>query len=100
MFGYNRKTRFADITDGTSNSIMVAESTGNTGPWGQGGASTIRALTQQPYINGPDGIGGPFRGGCHVLMCDGSVRFVSENIDSTVMENLSTIQGGEVVNDF
>ena len=100
VFGYNRKTRIADIHDGTSNTIMVAESTGFTGPWGQGGASTIRAFTQQPYINGPDGIGGPYRGGCHVLLSDGSVRFVSENIDGKTIEALSTIQGGEVLNDF
>ena len=100
VFGYNRKTRIADIHDGTSNTVMVAESTGFTGPWGQGGASTIRAFTQQPYINGPDGIGGPYRGGCHVLLSDGSVRFVSENIDGKTIEALSTIQGGEAINDF
>ncbi len=100
VFGYNRKTRFADIHDGTSNTVMVAESTGFTGPWGQGGASTIRAFTQQPYINGPDGIGGPYRGGCHMLLSDGSVRFVSENIDGKTIEALSTIQGGEALNDF
>ncbi len=100
VFGYDRKTRIADITDGTSNTIIVAESTGSTGPWGQGGTSTIRAFTKQPYINGPDGIGGPFHGGCNMAMADGSVRFVSENIDPKVVEALSTIQGGEVVNDF
>ncbi len=48
--------------------MMIAESQGYTGPWAQGGSATIRALTQQPYINGPDGIGGPFRGGCNILM--------------------------------
>ncbi len=100
VFGYNRKTRFADIHDGTSNTVMVAESTGFTGPWGQGGASTIRPFTQQPYINGPDGIGGPYRGGCHMLLSDGSVRFVSENIDGRTLESLSTIQGGEAFGDF
>ncbi len=100
VFGYNRKTRIADITDGTSNTIMVAESNGNTGPWGQGGRATIRALTQQPYINGLDGIGGSFRGGCNILMADGSVRFISENIDSTTMERLAAIADGNVVGDF
>lgn len=100
VFGYDRKTRIHDITDGTSNSMMVAESQGYTGPWAQGGSATIRSLTQQPYINGPDGIGGPFRGGCHVLMADGAVRFVSENIDGATMEALSTIQGNEVIGEF
>jgi hypothetical protein len=100
VFGYDRKTGIRDIHDGTSNTMMIAESQGYTGPWAQGGTATIRSLTQQPYINGPDGIGGPFRGGCHILMADGAVRFVSENIDGGVMEALSTIQGSEVLNDF
>jgi hypothetical protein len=100
VFGYDRKTKISDITDGTSNTVMVAESTGLSGPWGQGGPATVVPLTQPPYINGPDGIGGPFRGGCHFLMADGSVRFVSENTDPIVIEKLATIQGGEVVEDF
>lgn len=100
FFGYDRKTRIRDITDGTSNTVMVAESNGLSGPWGQGGPATVVPFTQQPYINGPDGVGGPFRGGCHFLMADGSVRFVSENIDPSVVEKVTTIQGNEVVDDF
>ena len=100
MFGYDREVGFRNISDGLSNTFMVAESDGSTGAWGQGGSATIRAFTQQPYIKGPDGIGGPAIGGSHFLLGDGSVRFVSQNIDPTVVEALSTIQGGEVVNDF
>jgi len=100
FFAYDRATRIADITDGTSNTLMVAESDGQPRPWLQGGPSTIRPLTTQPYINGPDGIGGITRGGVQVLFADGSVRFISENIDPTVMEALVTIQGGEAVGDF
>lgn len=95
VFGYNRATRMRDIRDGTSNTMGVAEAGGNYGPWGAGGNATIRALTQKPYINGPDGIGGPYRGGLNVMMVDGSVRFVSEDIDPSVFEALSTISGGE-----
>lgn len=100
FFGYDRKTRMRDVTDGISNTVVVAESNGLSGPWGQGGPATVVPFTQQPYINGPDGVGGPFRGGCHFLMGDGAVRFVSENIDPSVVEKLATIQGGEVVEDF
>jgi prepilin-type N-terminal cleavage/methylation domain-containing protein len=32
------------------------------------------------------------------LLCDGSVQFMSENIDMTVYTGLSTMQGGETVN--
>lgn len=36
-------------------------------------------------------------GGCHFLYADGSVHFISENIDLGLYQALSTIQGGEVV---
>ena len=39
-------------------------------------------------------------GGGHFGMVDGSVRFVSEDIDLTVYRNLATIDGGEVVGEF
>ncbi|RLS58269.1 MAG: DUF1559 domain-containing protein [Planctomycetota bacterium] len=100
IFGYNRATRMRDITDGTSNTFAIAESDGYTGAWAQGGAATIRSLTQQPYIKGADGIGGPAIGGCHFGMADGAVRFVSENTDPQVLEALATMQGGEVVGEF
>ncbi len=100
IFGYNRVTRFRDITDGTSNTVMLSEAGSKFGPWGAGGDSTLRAFTAKPYINGPDGIGGPFRGGCNMGLADGSVRFISENIDPSVMENLARMADGNVVGDF
>ena len=39
-------------------------------------------------------------GGVHVQLCDGSVRFVSENIDRVVWRGVGTRSGGEVVSDF
>jgi type II secretory pathway pseudopilin PulG len=100
IFGFNRKTRFRDITDGTSNTMMISEATGEYGPWIAGGNATIRSLTKKPYINGPDGIGGPYRGGCNIGLADGAVRFVSENIDPTIFERLSTMADGQVIPNF
>jgi hypothetical protein len=97
VFGYNRITKIQDITDGLSNTMGVTESSKDYGPWGAGGPSTIRALTKKPYVNGPDGLGGPYPGGMNVLLMDGSVRFISENIDPSVLEAMSTIAGGEVI---
>jgi prepilin-type N-terminal cleavage/methylation domain-containing protein len=37
-------------------------------------------------------------GGGLFLLCDGSVQFLSENIDMSIYTGLSTIQGGEAVN--
>ncbi len=100
VFGYNRKTRLKDMLDGPSNTVMISEASKDYGAWSAGGTATIRSLTKKPYINGPDGIGGPFPGGCNMLMGDGSVRFISQNIDPKTMEGLITIRGGEVVNGF
>lgn len=99
-FGYDRKLKFRDVLDGTSNTVGVSEASKNFGGWGQGGSATIRSLTRKPYINGPDGIGSPFPGGANMMLLDGSVRFVSENIDPKVMEALVTIRGGERIGNF
>ncbi len=90
------------MTDGTSNTIMVTECTDKSaGPWAQGGKSTLRALTKKPYINGPTDYWvdqAPAASTC--LWGDGSVRFVSQNIDPELLEKLVTIQGGEIIGDF
>jgi len=96
-FAYDRTTRMRDVRDGTSNTIMISEASGDHGPWASGGRATVRAFTQRPYLNGPDGIGGTRPNGSNMVFGDGSVRFISSEIDPKVLEGLSTIRGGEVV---
>jgi type II secretory pathway pseudopilin PulG len=100
MFGYNRVTRFRDVLDGLSNTLMVGEVREDLGPWAAGGPGTIRPLTDKPYINGPNGFGSRSVGGAQFLLGDGSVRFISENTDPSVMEALTTIRGGERIDPF
>ncbi len=100
VVAYDRATSMANIRDGTSNTAMISEVSDGFGPWAAGGRPTLRALTAKPYINGPDGIGGPFEGGFHIGLADGRVHFVSQDIDPTVLEALLTINGGEKVDDF
>jgi hypothetical protein len=95
VFAYDRVTRIEDIIDGTSNTIMISECDKDLGPWAAGGDATIRSLTKKPYIDGPDGLGGQHEGGCQVALADGSVRFVSRDIDPTLLEHLMTIAGHE-----
>ncbi|QDT14527.1 hypothetical protein CA12_06020 [Alienimonas californiensis] len=97
IFGYDRTTKFADVTDGLSNTLMYGSVQSNVGPWAQGGPSTVRAFTQQPSIGGPDGFGGYHAGGTDFLTADGAAYFISENIDPQVLEALATARGGEDV---
>jgi len=97
VFGHNRTTQMADITDGASNTIAILGVTAHLGAWAAGGNGTVRALTKPPYVNGPDGFGSGQPGGMLAGMADGSVRFLSSDIDPTVMEQLATIGGGEKV---
>lgn len=39
-------------------------------------------------------------GGAHVMLGDGSVRFVSENIDLATWQNLGSIRGNETIGEF
>jgi len=40
------------------------------------------------------------KGGVQVVMCDGAVRFVSDNIHLATWQNLSSMAGGEVVGEY
>lgn len=120
MFGENSRTCFADIGDGSSNTIAFAETTldvlNGSGPaWGYrawamvgidlgsgDGVNNWRHPTNQvPPKFGRLGswgrAGSHHRGGCNVAFADGSTRFFSETTDKTVSRNIVTIADGTVV---
>ncbi len=45
-------------------------------------------------------FGSQHTGGAHLALADGSVRFVSENVDANTLRALSTRSGGEFVGEF
>ncbi len=51
-------------------------------------------------INSMMAAGSEHTGGAQVLMADGSVRFVSENIDKNVWWGIGTRNGGETASEF
>lgn len=114
-FGHNGAARLRDIQDGTSNTIVMMETplekqSALRGPFWSAYVATGTVIPSREKINAPysatdDRVdwatpGSEHVGGCHVLLGDGSVRFVSENIDFTLQRYLSTIRGGEVIGDF
>lgn len=100
VFGYNRSTTLRSITDGTSNTLMMTDSSQPSVSMFAGGRQTIRGFSQQPYLNGPDEIGSPHAGIVHGLLADGSVRALSVTTDPKIIESLATKAGGEVIDEF
>jgi hypothetical protein len=97
VLGYDRRTRPRDITDGASNTLLVAETGIANGPWTAGGPATLRGLDpgRQPYVGRGRQFGGTHRGGVMVALGDGSVRFLHETINPKVFEALATVAGAE-----
>ena len=94
IFGVNRRTRLADIKDGQANTMMLASVKRNIGGWAGSGTATMRPLSREPYINGPDGFGTGENDGMSVLMADGSVRFLSSNTDPRLMRRMAAMADG------
>lgn len=46
------------------------------------------------------GFGSLHVGGCHFLIGDGTVRYISENIDTTIYRNLGSINDGNPIGEF
>jgi prepilin-type N-terminal cleavage/methylation domain-containing protein len=115
-FGINSSAAIRDITDGTSNTIMLIE-TPFQKEW-EGFGPFLQAYTHTHFIiptgfginrwsvTTPKrlvyawGAGSQHTGGAQVVLGDGSVRFISENISSTTLAALVSIAGSEVVGEF
>ncbi len=93
VFGYGRTVRLDGIGDGASNTIATLGASQRLGAWAAGGNATVRPLTKRPYVNGPDGFGSGQPDGMLAGMADGSVRFISKDVDPGVLEQLATING-------
>jgi hypothetical protein len=102
VFGYERRVTIRDITDGTSNTMMVVDTAERNGPWAAGGEAAVRGVdpSQRPYVGNGRPFGGVVKGNggsALVLMADASVRSVQSNVKPEVFEALATIAGGEQI---
>ncbi len=114
IFYHNSRVRLRDVTDGTSNTLMVGErrtdaDAGWYSTWVgmvSGGEEAFqRILGVSDHVpNDPvahfDDYSSHHAGGALFVKGDGSVHFVSENIDLSLWHALATRNGGEVVGDF
>lgn len=114
MFYHNSKVRLRDITDGTTNTIMLGERKTDVllgwystwpGMVPEGEEAFQRVLGSADHVpNDPaahlDDFSSRHVGGAQFTLGDGSVRFISENIDEGIYHSLATIQGGEVTGEY
>lgn len=114
----NISMRFRDVTDGTSNTLMIGERPveGNqiTAWWavasgydGQGLGDQVMDSSEGLYQGTPGSIGVDARhwwslhvGGAQFVLGDGSARFVSNSIDHQTLLNLSSRKDGNVIGEF
>jgi hypothetical protein len=94
IFGNSRRTRLEDIHDGASNTLMVLGVTNDLGSWAAGGTATVRSLTREPYVNGPDGFGTGQSDRMMVLKADGSVAEMSSTTDPRIFRRMAAISDG------
>lgn len=123
LFGFDSASSIRDVTDGTSNTAAMIEQArekynGSLGGWSYRSWVNIGVDLAWVKINSWDyapgsgtnylpgrlgqwaSAGSLHTGGCHVLLADGSVRFISENIDTTTRQRLSTMADGQTMGEF
>ncbi len=94
-FEGNEGRGIREFTDGTSNTIMAVEA-----------HSDAAVIWTKPddlsldFKNLLKGLAGARTGGFHALFADGSVRFISENINQDILKALFTRGGGEAIGEF
>lgn len=118
MFGENSSTKASAVTDGLSNTLMIGETTlnvynGRTASWGYRGWVMTGVDVETTGINRwyyavgvpviPERLGSwgqagsSHVGGAHFTMGDGTVRFLSENMNLTLLTNLAKMADNSVV---
>ena len=92
IIGFDRGLSFAEIRDGTSNTILVAE-VADGGPWFAAGYGTARSIDdvieKETWSH--------HAGGGHFLLADGSVTFLNSSIDTQTLRQMATAAEGKVI---
>ncbi len=114
IFARNSSVGMRNITDGTSNTLLVGERSfaSGAGIWVgvTDNAHEDDTLTDCSHRSRPNAGWSSYSsrhaGGVHILMCDGAVRFIGDAIDSKSAPEMGTFQklgcknDGQVIGEF
>lgn len=96
---YDEVVRFADITDGTSHTLAVAEDTGRgdtqDGEWING--ENIFDVSNPINTQQHNEIWSDHQGGAMALWCDGSVTLLADRTELTVLRAICTRAGNDLI---
>jgi hypothetical protein len=97
MFPPERGVAVREITDGTSNTIMVLETHGSNLNWMAPVDVTVGVGMPEAQ---PVSFSSNHLGGIHIALADGSVRFLSSKVPSETLDRLLMPDDGRVVGEF
>jgi RNA polymerase sigma factor (sigma-70 family) len=90
-FESKKSLKFADFTDGTSNTLLIVEAADPV-EWTRPEEFEYAEKKPLPKLGGT-----PFENGFHIGMADGSVRFMSTTATEKTIRAIITRNGGEVL---
>jgi prepilin-type N-terminal cleavage/methylation domain-containing protein len=91
---FSGEMKFTDVYDGESQTIAFGETVTDHG-WARPGLGS----SDSPPNSGGS-YGSTHTAGAHFVMCDGAVRFISDNVDAATFQALGTPAGRETIGEF
>jgi hypothetical protein len=99
MFPGSTAVSLANVTDGTSNTLAIVEVRGAAVSWMAPVDLDLSKMQFAPNASSNE-MGSFHPGGFQAVLCDGSVRFISQGLDPQSLRALTTINDGQIIPAF